>query len=228
MHSHNKKRTCIKLNTFFYCVISIITFSCLICSNSFSQKTDTVKLVKPDTIGGKSLMQVLKERKTNRNIKEGTLSEQQLSNLLWAAFGVNRSDGKRTAPSAMNNQEIDVYVALKKGLYLYNASEHVLIPLLSEDIRSKMGKQPFTGNAAAMLVYVADYDKMSDSDEKDKQFYSGIDVGFISQNVYLYCASENLATVVLGWIDRESMTSVMKLKPNQKIILSQCVGIPAK
>jgi len=184
--------------------------------------------VKPDTIGGKPLMQVLKERKTNRNIKEGTLSEQQLSNLLWAAFGVNRSDGKRTAPSAMNNQEIDVYVALKKGLYLYNASEHVLIPLLSEDVRSKMAKQPFAGKAAAMLVYVADYDKMSDSDEKDKQFYSGIDVGFISQNVYLYCASENLATVVLGWIDRESMTSVMKLKPNQKIILSQCVGIPAK
>ena len=209
-------------------VIFILILFTGIGMNSFSQNTDSIRLVKPDTTGGKPLMQALKERKTNRDIQEGTLTDQQLSDLLWAACGVNRPDGKRTVPTAMNKQEIDVYVALKQGLYLYNASEHILIPVLSEDVRSKMGKQSFTGDAAVMLVYVADYDKMGGSDEKDKQFYSGTDAGFISQNVYLYCASENLATVVLGWIDRDSMTTVMKLKPNQKIVLSQCIGIPEK
>jgi SagB-type dehydrogenase family enzyme len=216
-----------KKNIFFKAIFMLILF-CGIGVNSFSQKMDTIRLVKPDTTGGKPLMQALKERKTNRDIQEGSLTDQQLSNLLWAACGVNRPDGKRTAPSAMNKQEIDVYVALKKGLYLYDASKHILIPVLSEDVRSKMAKQSFAGDAAAMLVYVADYDKMSDSESKDNQFYSGTDAGFISQNVYLYCASENLATVVLGWIDRDSMNTVMKLKPNQKIVLSQCIGIPAK
>jgi SagB-type dehydrogenase family enzyme len=205
-------------------LIILIAFSC----PSFSQKQDTIKLLAPNTTGGKPLMQVLKERKTNRDIKEGELTNQQLSDLLWAACGVNRPDGRRTAPTAMNDQEIDVYVALKKGLYLYEAKQHILIPILAEDVRGKMGKQKFTGDAAAMLIYVADYKKMGDASDADKDFYSATDAGYVSQNVYLYCASVNLATVVLGWIDRDEISKTLNLRKDQKIILSQCVGIPAK
>jgi SagB-type dehydrogenase family enzyme len=216
---------------FFIRTFLLLVLLSAVYADSYSQKADTtkadtIKLLPPDTTGGKPLMQALKERKTNRSIKEGTLTDQQLSNLLWAAFGVNRADGKRTAPSAMNDQECEIYVALKKGLYLYNAPKHMLIPLLSEDVRAKMGKQEFTASAAVMLVYVADFDKMGDSSDDDIKFYSTIDVGYISQNVYLYCASENLATVALGWIDKDSMATILKLKPGQKIVLSQCVGFP--
>lgn len=208
----------------FTLAILLVLVSC----HSFSQKLDTIKLPAPNTTGGKPLMQVLKERKTNRDIKEGELTDQQLSDLLWAACGVNRPDGKRTAPTAMNDQEIDVYVSLKKGLYLYEAKQHILIPLMAEDVRGKMGKQKFTGDAAAMLIYVADYKKMGDGSDADKDFYSATDVGYVSQNVYLYCASVNLATVVLGWIDRDEMSKTLNLRKEQKILLSQCVGIPAK
>ncbi len=215
-----------KINFLKLSILSILL--ALISCNSFSQKQDTIKLLAPDMSGGKPLMQVLKERKTNRDIKEGVLTDQQLSDLLWAACGVNRPDGKRTAPTAMNDQEIDVYVALKKGLYLYEAKKHILIPIIAEDVRGKMGKQNFTKDAAAMLIYVADYKKMGDASDADKDFYSATDAGYVSQNVYLYCASANLATVVLGWIDRDAMSNILKLRSEQKIILSQCVGIPAK
>ncbi len=194
--------------------------------SSFSQNQDTIKLLKPDTVGGKPLMQLLKERKTTRDIKEGVLTDQQLSNLLWAAYGVNRPNGKRTAPSAMNRQEFDLYVSLKKGLFVYDALKNLLIPVLSEDLRGQITKQDFPAKAAAMLVYVADYEKMGNTSEADKQFYAATDVGFICQNVYLYCASENLATVVLGWIDKDKVAKLFKLKDTQKVILTQCVGIP--
>lgn len=193
---------------------------------SFSQLQDTVKLLKPDTVGGKPLMQVLKERKTNRDIKNGVLTDQQLSDLLWAAYGVNRPNGKRTAPSAMNRQEFDIYVSLKTGLFVYDAPKHILIPVIAEDLRGQIAKQDFPEKAAVMLVYVADYEKMGNTNEEDKQFYAATDVGYISQNVYLYCASENLATVAIGWLDKEKVAKLFKLKATQKVILSQCVGIP--
>jgi len=152
---------------------------------------------------------------------------QVLSNLLWAAFGINRPDsGKRTAPSAVNWQEIDVYVAIAEGLYLYDAESHGLNLVLEGDIRAETGKQDFVKDAPVNLVYVADFSKMGMANEEDKVFYSAADTGFIGQNVYLFCASEGLATVVRGWIDKPALAKTMKLKPDQRVMLSQTVGYP--
>jgi SagB-type dehydrogenase family enzyme len=172
-------------------------------------------------------MQVLKARRTSREFSDQELSLQVLSDMLWAAFGINRPEsGKRTAPSAVNWQEIDIYVAKEAGLYLYDARANVLWPVLAEDIRSATGEQAFVGNAPVNLVFVADYSRMGLASEEAKDFYSAADTGFISQNVYLFCASEGLATVVRGLIDREALAERMGLRSNQKIILAQTVGYP--
>lgn len=178
--------------------------------------------------GGMPLMEALKARQTQREYSSEKLSEQMLSNLLWAAFGINRPDsGKRTAPSAMNMQEISIYVATADGLYLYDAKENALIPIFSEDIRAATGPQPFVKDAPVNLVFVADFAKMRGSEE-NKVFYSATDTGFISQNVYLFCASEGLATVVRGYVERDKLAEVMKLRGDQKIVLAQTVGYPKK
>ena len=175
-------------------------------------------------------MEALKDRQTNRDFSKQKLSEQQLSDLLWAAFGINRPEsGKRTAPSAVNWQETDIYVSLESGVYLYDAKKNELTVVLSGDHRKDMGRQGFTGDAAVMLVFVADYSKMGALTPKEnKDFYSAVDVGYISQNVYLFCSSEDMSTVVLGMVDRDKIKSLLKLNDDQKVILSQCVGFPNK
>jgi SagB-type dehydrogenase family enzyme len=172
-------------------------------------------------------MEVLKDRQTTRSFSEKRLPAQVLSNLLWAANGVNRPDsGKRTAPSAMNAQEIDIYVATAEGLHLFEAKEHRLRTILREDIRAQTGGQPFAKQAPVSLVYVADFEKMTKCTDAQRVFYSATDTGFVSQNVYLFCASEGLGTVVHDGVDRASLAPRMKLRPDQKIILAQCVGYP--
>jgi len=193
-----------------------------------AQELKPIELPKPQTEGGKPLMQVLNERKSARQFSTQKLPPQVLSNLLWAAFGVNRPDGRRTAPSASNMQEIDIYVALPEGLYLYDAKGHRLVPVVAEDLRAATGSQPFVGQAPLNLVYVADYARMGSRPDDAKVFYSAADTGFISQNVYLYCASEGLATVVRATVDRQKLAAQMKLRPEQRIVLAQTVGYPAK
>ena len=212
-------------------VITFLTWSIsILCTTlSFSDELKPIQLLKPQVDKGRPLMQVLKDRSSSRSFSKEKLPIQVLSDLLWAAFGVNRTDtGKRTAPSAMNRQEIDVYVATADGLYLYDAKAHALTPILSEDIRAMTGTQEYVKDAAINLIYVADYSKMGTATKEDKDIYSAADTGFISQNVYLYCASEGLATVVRGSIDRQALAKVMKLRPEQKIILAQSVGYPKK
>jgi nitroreductase len=187
-----------------------------------------IELLKPQTNGGVPLMQALKARSSSREYSTKSLPLQVLSNMLWAAWGINRPDGKRTAPSAMNLQEIDVYVALAEGFYLYDARANVLKPVLSKDIRAMTGGQPFVKNAPVNLVYVADHSRMGRVSPKDKTFYSAANTGFISQNVYLFCASEGLATVVRAYVDKSALARAMKLRPDQKIILAQTVGYPKK
>ena len=189
-----------------------------------AQEQKPIVLPKPQTDGGKPLMQVLKERKSGRDFSPEKLPPQMLSNLLWAAWGVNRPDGRRTAPSASNRQEIDIYVATAEGVYLYNAKDHQLEPVLKEDIRAATGRQPYVGQAALNLIYVADQTRMGRADDA----MAFADTAFISQNVYLFCASEGLATVVRGSVDRESLAKSMKLRPDQKITLAQTVGYPKK
>ena len=193
------------------------------------QELKPVQLPEPQTDTGKPLMQVLKNRETSRAFGPEKLPTQVLSNMLWAAFGVNRQDlGKRTAPSARNWQEIDIYVATADGLYVYDAKSHALKPILAEDIRALTGRQAFVKDAPVNLVYVADFSKMGEAEEDVKVFCSAADTGFISQNVYLYCTSEGLATVVRGLIDRPALEKAMGLRPDQKVTLSQTVGYPKK
>jgi SagB-type dehydrogenase family enzyme len=205
---------------------------CLMTVNVFAEVDTTtqaslsavIKLPEPQTNGGKPLMQALKERRSSRAFSDKELPQQVLSDLLWAAFGINRPDsGKRTAPSAVNMQEIDIFVAMHKGLYLYEPKQHILKPVLKEDIRGVTGKQDFVAAAPVNLIYVADYSRM-DKVGNEKDFYSATDTGFIAQNVYLYCASEGLATVIRGWVDREALGKAMNLGPERRIILAQTVG----
>jgi len=196
---------------------------------TFAQDLEPIQLLKPQMDGGKPLMQVLQERHSTREYSSEELHLQTLSDLLWAAFGINRAEsGKRTAPSARNMQEIDIYVALAKGLYLYDAKTHTLLPVLGKDIRALTGKQEYVGGAPLNLVYVADYAKMGDRPEEDKIFYSAANTGFISQNVYLYCASAGLGTVVRGLVDKPALAKEMNLRADQKVVLAQTVGFPKK
>ncbi len=213
-------------------MLLVLSFIIVCSTASFGQKFEPIKLLRPQTDGGKPLMQVLKARKSSRVFSNKKLPPQVLSNLLWAAFGVNRQvsgkTGKRTAPSAKNWQEIDIYVALAEGLYLYNAKENILNPVLAKDIRAATGRQKFTQEAPVNLIFVANLEKMGRADKKSKDFYSATDTGFISQNVYLFCASEGLATVVLGYVDKPALSREMGLKANQLVILTQPVGYPKK
>lgn len=180
--------------------------------------------------GGMTLMQALKERKTTREFSPKEIPSEVLMELLWAADGINRPEltqHNRTAPSAMDMQEIDIYVAKADGLYLYDAKGAALTKVLPDDIRAATGTQGFVKDAPVNLVFVADYSRMRNNlSEKDKDFYSAADTGYISQNVYLYCASAGLATVVRGLVDRAALAKAMNLRPDQKIILAQTVGYP--
>jgi len=214
-------------------VFSIISMVFLLICPAFiypqAQELKEIKLPAPQVDGGRPLMQALKERQSLREFGTEKLPLQVLSNLLWAADGVNRPDvKKRTAPSAVNWQNIDIYVALAEGLYLYDPLEHSLKPILGEDIRALTGRQDFVKDVPLNLVYVADFAKITRGTEEDKNFYSAAHTGFISQNVYLYCASEGLATVVRGMVDREALAKALKLRPDQKVMLAQSVGYPKK
>ncbi len=217
------------MNSSSLLLTSLILGMYLLCTTVFAETLKPITLLKPELGGGKPLMQALQQRSSSRSFSSEKLPLQVLSNLLWAAFGFNRTDaGKRTAPSAVNWQEIDIYVATADGLYLYDAKPHQLLPILGEDIRKLTGLQGFVKEAPVNFIYVADFSRMTGAQREEKEFYSAADTGFISQNVYLFCASEGLATVVRGSIDREALARAMKLRPDQKIILAQTIGYPKK
>lgn len=206
--------------------VCLIFSAAFLCGTVLAEQLRTLKLPAPQTNGGKPLMQALAERKSMREFSSEELSSQMLSDLLWAANGVNRPDGRRTAPSAHNAQEIDVYVAKAEGLYLFNANANALEPISGGDIRSLVGKQSFVKGAPVGLIFVADLKKLGGGSEADAAFYSAVDTGYISQNVYLYCASAGLSTVALGWVDKEELAKALRLRPDQRIILTQPVGYP--
>lgn len=215
------------LKKIFLCMAIIF---CLV-SSSMAYELSPIKLLQPDMKGGKLLMQSLQERKTSREFSAKKLPVKVLSNLMWAAFGINRQDsGKRTAPSARNWQEISIYVAMEEGLYLYNAKAQMLEPVLKKDLRKDtiVSLQPPRGSidhAPLQLIYVADYSKMGfETSDEDKKVYSSMDTGFISQNVYLYCASAGLVTGVRGMVDRNALAREMNLDDKHKIVLVQAVG----
>lgn len=184
-----------------------------------------ITLPQPETGGGRPLMQVLKDRKTAREFSTNSVPLQVLADLLWAGFGTNRVDGHRTAPSAMNSQEIEIYVARPEGSYVYEAQSHRLRPVAGGDIRSKTGGQDFVKVAPLAVIFVADLSRLEKAKPEDRERYAAIDAGYVSQNIYLFCASEGLATVVHE-LDRKALTELLELKPDQRIILAQSVGYP--
>jgi nitroreductase len=186
-----------------------------------------ISLPPPQMDGGLPLMRALKLRQSKRDFLTRELAPQVLSELLWAAWGVNRPENDhRTAPSGMNAQEIDLYVALPGGVFVYDAKAHRLNPVGAEDLRAKTGGQDFVKVAPVALIFVADHGRMVKAKPEVKEPYSWNDAGYISQNVYLYCASAGLATVVHEVGDRRPLSEALRLRPEQKIILAQAVGYP--
>jgi SagB-type dehydrogenase family enzyme len=205
--------------------LSIFLCMCFFPLPLAAQEATVKQLPPPQTDIGKPLMQVLKLRQSTRSFDTKALPAQELSNLLWAANGFNRPEaGKRTAPSAMNMQEIDIYVVLEDGAYIFDAKKNELHSVISKDIRAAAGTQPFVKDAPLNLIYVADYAKITRGSNDDKILYTGADAGFIAQNVYLYCASQGLGAVVRASADRAALAKELQLRPEQKIILAQTVG----
>jgi SagB-type dehydrogenase family enzyme len=210
--------------------VAAIGASLILCTGllaqAFADELKPIQLPAPKLDTGKSLVQALTERKSQREFSSGALSQQVLSNLLWAAWGINRQDkDKRTAPSSFNRQELDVYVTTTDGAYRYDPKGNALVPVASGDIRALTGTQSYFKDAAINLVYVSDLSKM-DGEEAAKMYTTAADTGFIAQNVYLYCASEGLATVFRAGIDKPKLAEALKLKPDQRITFAQTVGFP--
>ena len=201
-----------------------LLFAIFVTGPIFAQSID---LPAPQKSGGMPLMDALAKRSTAREFDPRELSPRELSSLLWASFGINRPDGKRTAPSAKNCQETDLYVVLKQGAYLYDAKSNKLNLVLKGDLRSLAGTQAFATNAPVTLVFVADFARMEKWSAEEKMNFAGIDVGYISQNAYLFCASEGLVTGARASVDRKGLGSKLNLRPEQLIILAQSVGYPA-
>jgi hypothetical protein len=206
---------------------------------SLGQELQPVELPKPEKDGGKSLLASIQERKTIRNISPDPLPPQMLSNLLWAAFGVNRPEGVRgkpgrTAASASNSQEIDLYIALPKGVYLYEAVPHRLTPVAAGDFRARSGRRDAT-TAPVNIFYVVDLAKYVVEGQPDRNIgdpevqksYYYVATGLIASNVYLFAASQGLAARFHN-CDKVNTVKEFKLRPEQRVLFAQTVGYPAK
>jgi SagB-type dehydrogenase family enzyme len=197
----------------------------LMSKTAFAGGESAIALPPPQTSDTVPLMQALRTRRSTREFSLRALPQDVLSTLLWSAFGVNRPDsGGRTAPSAHNWQEIEVFVVLPSGTYRYDARDHALQFVVASDLRTATGLQDFVGSAPLNLVYVADFGKMGDASPEDRTFYASADAGFVAQNVYLYCAAAGLACVVRGLVDRRKLASALRLRIEQRIVLAQTVG----
>ena len=204
---------------------SVLTALLITCTAPMVPALEPIELPPPDRSGGRPLLQVLHERKSTKAFASKPLTEETLSTLLWAAFGVNRPDAnKRTAASAKNCQDIDVYVVLAQGVYVYQAQNHRLTPVLAQDVRALAATQDYARQAPVHLVCVSDSGRMDDGLREKKSIYAAFHAGSISQNVYLFCASEGLATVVRDSVDREALGKVLKLRASQSIVIAQTVG----
>ena len=193
---------------------------------AMAQEPKARQLPPPHQDGGMPLMAALKQRHSTREYSNRPLAAQTLSDLLWAAFGINRPSGDRTAPYWRHVMVIDVYAAMADGVWLYDPKAHALLPYLKDDIRAATGMQDFVANAPLNLVYVAHGERMSDISPEERRLYASVDTGFIGQNVYLFCASEGLATVFRGAVDHPKLARAMTLPEQQFVTFAQTVGYP--
>jgi len=188
------------------------------------ESATSIPLPPPAKHGGLPLMDALARRRSSRDFASTPLPLQLLSDLLWSAYGMNRADGGRTAPSALNAQEIDVFVALSSGAYLYDAASHQLNLVAASDLRKVTGYQDFVDEAPLDLVYVANHARMGMVPVAQRESYASTAAGAITQNVYLFAASNDLATVIRAWIDRAAIADALGLAHDQQVLLSQTVG----
>ena len=183
----------------------------------------------PTQQGGKPLMEALLLRRSTRVYAPTPLAPQMLSDLLWAANGVNRpATGERTAPYWRHIMVTDIYAAMADGVWLYEPGTHKLQPYMQADIRTETGLQDFVGTAPLDLIYVAHGERMSDIGPQERRLYASVDAGFIGQNVYLFCASAGLATVFRGAVPYDELTKKLGLPAEQFVTFSQTVGFPGK
>jgi nitroreductase len=194
---------------------------------TMAQEAALLELPPPRIDGGKPLIQALGLRRSIREYADRALPPQVLSDLLWAAFGINRpATGDRTAPYWRHIMVIDVYAAMANGVWLYEPKRHALLAHLRSDIRAQTGLQDFVGTAPLNLVYVAHGERMRDLSVDERRLYASVDAGFIGQNVYLFCASEGLATVFRGAVDYQKLASTLQLGTGQFVTFAQTVGYP--
>jgi len=191
-----------------------------------ASEAPTIELPKPGMSGGMPLMQALKLRHSTREYADRPLSLPVLSDLLWAAFGVNRISGDRTAPYWRHIMVIDVYAAMADGVWFYDPKDHQLRKHLNADIRAVTGQQDFVGSAPLNLVYVAHGERMHDVPPEERRLYASVDTGFIGQNVYLFCASAGLACVFRAAVDYKKLSAAMQLGGEQFVTFAQTVGYP--
>ncbi|MDR0965018.1 MAG: SagB/ThcOx family dehydrogenase [Myxococcales bacterium] len=185
----------------------------------------TIALLPPKLDTGTTLMQAISKRRSQREFDPAPLTQQQLSDVLWVAGGINRPETKGlTIPTAMGSKEIDLYAMLPEGIYAYDPVQHLLTLVNPGDHRAMAGKQPFAGKAPLNLFLVIDEARMRAKEAEAKQIYGAMTAAYASENVYLYCASAELATVVRGAIDVPLLSKLLKLKPTQRLYLGQSVG----
>ncbi|WP_421998551.1 nitroreductase family protein [Reyranella sp.] len=190
-------------------------------------RKDIHPLPSPRKEGGLSLLSALKRRHSTRRFAERPLPVTLLSDLLWAAFGVNRATGERTAPYWRHLLVMDIYLVMADGVWLYEPHVHRLIRHAEDDIRALTGAQDFVAAAPLHLVYVAHGERLEEIPREERRLYASVDAGFIGQNVYLFCASEGLGTVFRGTLDAEALARGLRLPPEQFVTFAQTVGYPA-
>jgi nitroreductase len=196
-------------------------------TSTYAASASKVKdLPPPRASGGRPLIDALKLRRSIREYSDRPLPPQVLSDVLWAAFGVNRPSGDRTAPYWRHVMVIDVYAALADGVWLYDPKGHRLEQRLDSDIRGATGTQDFVATAPLNLIYVAHGERMQDISPEERRLYASVDTGFIGQNVYLFCSSEGLATVFRGSVDTRKLATTMQLGEEQFVTFAQSVGYP--
>jgi SagB-type dehydrogenase family enzyme len=194
---------------------------------TLGQRPGDIKLPEPSTKGGKPLMEALMNRHSSREFSKDRLELQTLSDLLWAANGYNRpSEKKRTAPSSMNYQEIDIYLSMYNGLFLWDAEKNILQQISDKDIREITGKQDFVKDAPLNIVYVANFSKTKNGKTERQLNNSYANTGLIAENVYLYCASAGLNVIIRGFFDTQELSKAMNLGSDRQIILCQTIGKP--
>ena len=211
-----------------FCGVLAWLFLVLFAGVVTAQELKPIVLPAPETHGGRPLMEALALRSTSRAFASDPLPLQTLSNLLWAAWGINRPEkGLQTAPSALK-LDTDVYVVMESGAFVYNPKTNLLEPVVAGDYRALTGTQTFVKDAPVTLVYVGDASRMRGEPDNIKIAYEWADASFISENVYLFAASEGLATGVRASIHRPPLAKVLELNAAQTIIMAQCVGYPKK